>query len=511
MTGTSRRGPVVPRRIVVIVVALLLAVFQVGVVQSRPSFANAGAGSSISSPWLFAGPSTITQGYGCTNVSAEPTPLDSRCSGNPNGTHWHMGIDIAGGSANVTCGTPVYVGRHITVRYKAAGVLDGLLDDGNNLVILHMQVMNVVVGQAYPSGSLLGQVGNVAPSGGYSSGCHIHFQIDGPSHTPGQIEDWTDINPSVELAWTPGQQVTVADYPTGTRMDVFLRGTNGAAYHAVMSDANHIAPWEFLGGGFLGAPNASWRADGSELDAFAIGLNHVVFENIFKSARWGGWHSLNGTSGLSAREEVTVARAPDGVGIDLFVRGTDGYGYQASMDDGSTLGPWQNMGSTQLLGAPGASWTGDGRELTAFAIGKDDHTVYRDRALPCTTPPCPFLPSGFTWRGWQKMTGLSGVAGTEQVGVARNPGGVRLDIFVRGTNGAPYHALNGSVLDPWQGVGSSALQQVLGAPTATWNTGSLLVVVAVSPINWTVYRTICSFASGACTWSGWAILNGTSG
>jgi len=35
------------------------------------------------------------------------------------------------------------------------------------------------------------------------------------------------------------------------------------------------------------------------------------------------------------------------------------------------------------------------------------------------------------WQGWQQLTGTSRLAGAEQVGIARAPDGVRLDVFVR--------------------------------------------------------------------------------
>ena len=153
---------------------------------------------TVTTPWLFTGTSYITQLYGCTSLSVEPYPPDARCSGNANGAHWHTGLDIAGGS--VVCGTIFRVGQYmkattVTIA-QSFSAIEARLADTNYLVIYHSSAAYVTTGFSYSWGANMGKVGSY----GNSTGCHIHFEIDGPRHTVGHFQDWTDINPSPELA-----------------------------------------------------------------------------------------------------------------------------------------------------------------------------------------------------------------------------------------------------------------------------------------------------------------------
>jgi hypothetical protein len=470
-------------------------------------------------PWPASSTHTITgNSYGCgTHTGTEAYAIDFGDIGGT--TTWPI-TAVAAGTAHriftTAGGNAIWIDHH----------------DGTNSYYGHMSSYSVAEGAAVNAGTVLGLSGK---TGTNVAGIHLHFSM----HTGGTpfgtalraepMSGYVDFGhygytldngcttfvqrPSGYISTEPpsGQQVTVARYPSGTRMDLFVRGINGAAYHAVMSDPDHISTWQNIGGGLLGDPNASWRGDGSELDVFVVATNHLVYEDKFvpSTATWSGWKALTGISGARAREEVTVTRATDGIGLDLFIRESDGLGWHAEMPDGKTLGPWENMGSTAIRGAPTGSWKRSGVELTAFAIGAADHIVYRNRALPCTTPPCPQLPSGFTWRGWQQLTGTSGAVGTEMVGVAREPAGIRLDLFVRGSNGVGYHApmVDGLTLGSWASVPGLG---IMGAPTATWNAaGTEVDAFAVSAVNETVYRNRLNVSTNA--WSGWLKLSGVSG
>jgi len=341
-----------------------------------------------------------------------------------------------------------------------------------------------------------GSFGHVAYSETINFGSNVivedyNWTLNGTYHertTTGSIEPPNYINFGAN-----GQQVTIARHPNGVRLDLFLRGFDGAAWHASMIDGSTLSGWESLGGFILGTPTATWKGDGSELDLFAIAGNHVVFEKKYISGAWQGWIQLNGGSGTSAREEVTASRFADGIGIDLFLRGMDGAGWHASMSDGSTLGPWSSLGPTAILGAPAASWTSDGSELDVFAIGTN-HIVYQD------------VYRNRIWSGWFQLNGGSGTAVTEQVGVTRGVDGIRLDIAIRGMDGAGWHASmpDGFTLSSWDSMGGG----ILGAPSISWSgSGTELDAFAIARVDYTVYES--RYISGS--WGPWQKLTGGSG
>jgi surface antigen len=294
-----------------------------------------------------------------------------------------------------------------------------------------------------------------------------------------------------------GQQVTIARHPNGVRLDLFIRGLDGGAWHAWMSDGlTWLNNWEPLGGSFLGAPTGSWTGDGSELDAFAIGTDHAVWENkMASSGAWGQWALLGGASGTTAREEVTVARYTDGVRLDLFIRGTNGSPQHASMVSGSTLGSWEPLPGS-ILGAPWASWRADQtRELDAFAIGVD-HIVWEWTSY-----------SDGQW-SYRQLSGGSGTAVTEQVGVSRWTDGKGIDLFIRGQDGGQiWHAFmaNGSTLGQWGPLGGN----LLGAATASAAASAELDAFAVGK-DYTPYENRYIFQSGlGWYWAGWRPLGGS--
>jgi surface antigen len=309
-----------------------------------------------------------------------------------------------------------------------------------------------------------------------------------------------------------GQQVSVVRHPSGTRVDIFVRGVDGAAWHNSMLDGYTLGTWELVGVSkqVLGAPAGSWRSGGSELDVFAVGAgtqansNHPLWENIWllSTGLWAGWTQLSGYSGPQPREEITATRAPDGVRIDLFVRGGDGGAYHNWMPDGNagTLqAQWESLPfppvpALSVFGAPTSSWRWDGLELDAFAIGSD-HYIYENRW-------------NGVWAGWLPTGGSSGPSQTEQVGVNRKPGGTRLDLLVRGTDTAAWANWmldGGSLQTTWNSPGGV----VLGAPTVSWNgTWTYLDAFAIGQ-DYYIYTS--KYSNALQVWGVWQKLSGQSG
>ncbi|MFN2582278.1 MAG: M23 family metallopeptidase [Candidatus Dormibacteria bacterium] len=111
---------------------------------------------------------SISQGFGCTDVSIEP--VDRNCAGG----HWHSGIDLAVGA-----GTPVAACASGTARVLLSATGFGLhvvVDHGNGLQSLygHLSAVSISDGAYVRAGERIGAVG----SSGNSTGPHLHFEID---------------------------------------------------------------------------------------------------------------------------------------------------------------------------------------------------------------------------------------------------------------------------------------------------------------------------------------------
>jgi hypothetical protein len=288
-----------------------------------------------------------------------------------------------------------------------------------------------------------------------------------------------------------GRQVTVARHPNGVRIDLFMVGTDGSAQHAHMDDGATLSGWESLSGSPLGPPNASWTADGSELDAFAIGADHYVYEDTLKAGSWNGWHITQGHDLPRPIEEATVARDPYGR-LDLFLVGLDGAAWhEFTYNNGATWSLPESLGGSPL-GAPTGSWSGNGAELDVIAVGQN-HGLYQDRYDPIQSK----------WSGWYPIQGSTGVAGTEMVGLARHPNGVRLDIVLRGGDGAAWHEwIDSNGMSPPETLRGTPL----GAPTASWTgDGTTLNVFALGSDRHPYEK---SFSG---SWGGWQRLDGLTG
>jgi hypothetical protein len=471
---------------------------------------------AITSPWLFSGSAFMTQDYGCSSSSWEPVPPDGRCSSSPLGLYWHTGIDIAGGS--VQCGTVFYGGQHgVATTVQVSPSFSGIewrLDDHNYVVIYHSQYS--YISSNPPSqisrGTPIGQVGSY----GNSSGCHIHFEIDGPGHSPGRFQDWTDIDPRAELAWQgTTEQLTVARRPTGPELeDLFIRGAtpytaDGGSIrplHGATDESGQPKvvplPWEEIGnppaarGLVLGSPTGVWNSTTTRLDVFAIGTDHTVYHDAYAGSGWGSWTGVSpsgsvGISGAALTEMVTADRlVVTGGYIDIFIRGTNGHAQHAKLNPDGTSPTWEDLGGI-VKGAPSGRWDPSGYFLDVFAIGGDDHP-YHNR----------FNRSTGTWTGWLgPLMGTAATAGTEMIMTVSRPSGI-LDLFVEGIDGLAYHYWTDTsgVIQGYDGVGAG---QVMGAPDGKWNTaGSRIDVFAIEADN-TTYR---NWYFGG--WNGWTQLPG---
>ena len=113
----------------------------------------------------------VTQDYGCTDFAEEGhNPFHPECA------YFHEGIDFG-----MPCGTPIYAGISCAVLAidppgygppgDSAAIAIQVLH--HTLWLYHMHDYTVKVGQFLPKGTLIGHSG----TRGYSTGCHIHFEV----------------------------------------------------------------------------------------------------------------------------------------------------------------------------------------------------------------------------------------------------------------------------------------------------------------------------------------------
>jgi hypothetical protein len=247
---------------------------------------------------------------------------------------------------------------------------------------------------------------------------------------------------------------------------VFVRTNDGYASMVSLADTKPTGAWSSLGLQVLGAPAATWSPDGQTLDVFAVDAGGRIMRRQYRSATWTAWSEVpgNGAAGCAVANgpgctPIGVARCGDA--INLFVRGTDGQAYAASISPaGAMTAPWHALGQL-VMGAPSATCTADGRTLELAAVGADS-AIYTRRSDP-----------GLAAGGWTRAPG-STRSGT--VAIAERAG-VR-HLLGRGRDGAAYYetlAADGRTQIAWKSLGKT----VTGAPAASWSGDRTLDVVAL--------------------------------
>jgi hypothetical protein len=158
-------------------------------------------------------------------------------------------------------------------------------------------------------------------------------------------------------------------WDSGTRMDVFVRGIDGALWHRYYQggwydNTGSWSGWEPLGGQLAsgtGPAVSSWSA--GRLDVFVAGTDNVMWHKWYNGA-WSGWEPLGGT--LTSSPGATSSASGT---VDVFVRGTDGAVWQKQWT-GVAWSGWKSLGG-QL-----ASGTGPGVGSTDIFVQGTDHRLW---------------------------------------------------------------------------------------------------------------------------------------
>ena len=234
----------------------------------------------------------------------------------------------------------------------------------------------------------------------------------------------------------------------GSRLDVFVEGTNGALYQKTSTGS--WSGWQNLGGKLTSSPAATSPTSGV-LDVFVRGSNGALYSKQLSGGAWGSWDKIGGQL---APGTGPAADAQSANSLDVFVQGTNHALYYTHWN-GATWSAWKSLGGV-LTSSPAATSPSTG-VIDVFVRGTDGALWSRT-----TTN------GGATWSNWASLGGQL-ASGT---GPAASSQGSRLDVFVEGTNGALYQKTSTGSWSGWQNLGG----ELTSSPAATSPTSGVIDV-----------------------------------
>jgi hypothetical protein len=219
------------------------------------------------------------------------------------------------------------------------------------------------------------------------------------------------------------------------RLDVFVRGSDGAVWQRYLTTAGWSG-WHSLGGQV--APNtgpavASWSS--GRLDVFVEGTNGALYHKWWNGATWSGWESLGGK--LTASPAAT-ALSQNGNHLWVFVRGTDGAVWQKYWN-GAAWSSWTSLGGQV---APN---TGPGASISGWVVVQGTDNQFWQRG------------TGAGGIGWEPL----GVAPPEALsasspGVVSVPANMHTSVSFSSTNGNVWYGIHDvtGLISGWTSTGS---------------------------------------------------------
>jgi hypothetical protein len=225
-------------------------------------------------------------------------------------------------------------------------------------------------------------------------------------------------------------------------------------------------------------PAACWFADG--LHVFALDSHHTMIHKR-RGGRWSEWQLLG--------EHVAFEHGPvacQALGrLHVFAVGLDNATYQNSTSDGWAWSGWRSLGgwvepAPAVVGSPGC--------IDVFGRGFDNAVwhIFSTGAEDCSSRDSleGAIPDGHPAKvkapGWSDWYSLGGVVSSNPVAAACGGSPRLLELFVRGTDRALWHARHdGSAWTSWEWWGGSPCSQ---PAAASWG-GLRVDVVARGPGN----------------------------
>lgn len=234
------------------------------------------------------------------------------------------------------------------------------------------------------------------------------------------------------LAWASlggiGTSGPTAASGSATRVDTFVRGTDGGLWQNTLSGSTWSG-WQPLGGGVVSDPGAV-SLSASRIDVFVRGTDNQLWQKTWNGAAWGQWQPLGG--GLTSGPGADGWNGP--THIDVFVRGTDGQMWH-KWSDGTTWYAWEPLGGG-LASDPGAVSWGPNR-VDVFVQGTDSQLWHK-------------WWDGTGWRGWEPLGGVLS-SGPEVASCASG----HLDVFVVGSDGQLWRKYYNGAWSQWQPMGGA--------------------------------------------------------
>ena len=265
------------------------------------------------------------------------------------------------------------------------------------------------------------------------------------------------------------------------RLEVFMRGQDGAIYHSwQMAPNGGWSGWYSLGGNLAGNPVVGRNADG-RLSVFARGPSRDLWVISQSSGGWSGWGGLGGTTDY----DPAVASNQDGRLI-MAVRATDAAVYALTQGSpNGAFGSWQVLGGS-ITGRPTLENRQDGGlELFGrYGSGEPFHAWQ-------------LAPNSGSWSGWYGLTG--NIRGDT---VAKRHADGRVFMFARGTDDALYYVNQTAPNSGWSGwtlLGGT----ISSEPAVGINADGSMTVFARGGGGAVYYRRLT-----AAGWSAWGSLGG---
>jgi uncharacterized repeat protein (TIGR01451 family)/fimbrial isopeptide formation D2 family protein len=258
----------------------------------------------------------------------------------------------------------------------------------------------------------------------------------------------------------------------GDRVDVFVRGGDGAVWHRSFNGAAW-SPYESLGGFIQGDPSAvSW--DNGRIDVFVRGGDDALWHMYWNGSSWSAWESLGGviTSGPDAS-----SWGPNR--LDVFVRGGDNALWHMSWG-GTSWSAWESLGGVMTTDPSAVSWSTN--RVDVFVIGGDSGLWHKSW-------------NGSSWSAYEPLGGFF-TSAPDASSWAPN----RLDAFGRGGDNAMWHiSWNGGAWSAYESIGG-VFTSAPGAVSAANNTLDVFGRGGDNALWWNSWN--------GSAWSGWSSLGG---
>jgi hypothetical protein len=295
--------------------------------------------------------------------------------------------------------------------------------------------------------------------------------------------------PTLKLAGQLTNDPAVAANGDG-HLQIFVRGTDNAIWQISDSDRGW-SEWTSLRGVWAANVTVGRNTD-HRLEVFVQATDNSVWHNWQTSPNgdWSGWHSLgSGWSSLGRISKLAVSTNADGR-LEVFIGGTDNaLWHNRQTSPGGGWSGWRSLRGV-LTSNPAVSANADGH-LQIFVRGTDN-ALWRNSQTS---------PNG-DWSGWRPLRGLFLGDSTVDVKFLGDPtvdvnADGRLEVFVRGANGALWHNWQTSPNGDWSGWHS--LGGALAGNIAVGRNADGGLEVYIQGTDNALWRTVQSGSQ----WSGW--------